>query len=166
MKYWAIVISAYLADIAIRVFIQPREWSPDLLLLAILYVTLSAPLGEAYFIALVSGLFWDGAFLDFYGMHSFLFVLAAMLTARLRPLLWVQYAVSRLLLGFLLSALVRFGETIFWLSNMEHPLPLAWPQRYILAGALASGICFMLFPWRSRPISLARKSPQTLFANR
>lgn len=166
MNTWIILFSAYLADLAVRILFDPGAWSPDILLLSIGYITLTSPLGEAYFMAFLAGMLWDGTFLDFMGMHSFLFVLATMLIARFRSLLWAQYAISRLFIGFILAGMVRFGETIFWLSNMGYEIPVHIPQGYVLKGAIITGICFMLCPWPSRPIRLSTKSPQTVFASK
>ncbi len=166
MRIWPRFLFVYFLDLLIRILFGLGPWNPDLFLLFLIYATYTCPLGEAFFLAFLGGILWDGAFLDFIGMHSCLFVCAAMITSKLRPLLWPQYAISRLILGVFLSAVVRFGETIFWLSYLDYEIPFASPQQYILAGAVVTGLCFMFYPWQSRPIHLSRRSPQTLFAER
>lgn len=156
----------FFADLAARAFFGLSGYNPDLLLLALIYITLIRPVGEAYCIAFVAGFCWDAAFLDHMGLHSFLFVLAAMVTARLRQLFWAQYAVSRLVIGVLVCGLVRFGEVIYWLSNLDNDVPISMPQRYVLSGAIVTGALFFLLPWYSKPIDLPRRSPLTVFAER
>lgn len=163
---WIVVVAVFLVDIATRIFFQLGWYSPDLLLLALVYVTLLRPVGEAYCIAFVAGFVWDAVFLDHAGLHSFLFVIAVMFTARLRQLLWAQYAVSRLVMGILVCVLVRFGEVIYWLSNLDNAVPISMPQHYILSGAITTGLFFFILPWYSKPIDIPRRSPQTLFAER
>lgn len=161
-----IVLAGFLLDLLVRVVFNGGIWSPDILLLAVVYVTLTRPAGEAYCLSFAAGLAWDAVYLDVLGLHSFLYVLAGMSLIRLRKMLLAQYAVSRLLIGSLACGLVRFGEVIFWLSNLDYDIPVSLPQRYVLAGVLATGLVFALTPWPRRPVRLPRRSPQILFADR
>lgn len=163
---WVIVGVVFFFDLLARIFLGLGYYSPDLLLLALIYVALLRPVGEAYCLAFAAGFCWDAVFLDHMGLHSFLFVLAVMLTARLRKLLWAQYAVSRLVMGILVCGLVRFGEVIFWLSNLDNETPISMSQRYVVSGALITGLFFFILPWYSKPIDIPRRNPQTIFAER
>ncbi len=154
MNAWVRLILAFFIDISIRVFLMPGEWAPDLLLITIVYITMTRPVGEAYFMAFISGLIWDILFLDLLGMHAILYLIASMCAAKLRALIWGQYAISRLILGVLFSGAVRFLEVIFWLSAFDFGMPAAISQQYIAAGAVVTGIVFMLIPW------VARTAPQ------
>ena len=82
-----------------------------------------------------------------------------------RPNRW-RHLPASLLIGSLACGLVRFGEVIFWLSNLDYDIPVALPERYVLAGVLATGLAFALTPWPRRPVRLPRRSPQILFADR
>ncbi|MBD3267596.1 rod shape-determining protein MreD [bacterium] len=160
-------ITALFMDIAIRTFLDLGVWSPDLLLMAILYLGLTRPLGEAYLLAFFLGLAWDIIYLDITGLHGFLFVLATMMTGKLRRLFWAQYAISRLFIGFVVTCLVRFGEIMFWLSNLDTKVPVSMPERYILYGPIVTGICFLFFfPMRVKPLEISQRTPQTLFTER
>lgn len=161
-----IVLAAFLLDATIRTSFTLGVWSPDLLLLAALYLTLRRPLGEAYVLAFFAGLAWDILLMDPLGMHAFLFVLAAMFTAKLKTVLWARYAISRFLIGFAVCMMVRFGEVIFWLSDHGYDEPILIAQQYILHGAIVTAICFALTPWRTNPIQLSKPSPHTLFSER
>jgi len=166
ISIWLAIVAVFLLDISLRIFLRLGVWSPDLLLLSLLYVAFIRPLGEAFCMAFLAGFCWDAVYLDHMGLHPFLFVLAVMVTARLCKFLWAQYAVSRLLMGFLACGLVRFGEVIYWLSNLDYNVPISLPERYIISGALISGVVFFLTPWYSKPIHLPRRNPQTVFAER
>jgi rod shape-determining protein MreD len=161
-----LVLAAFFFDAALRTFLTLGLWSPDLLLLAVLYLTLRRPLGEAYVLAFFAGLAWDLLLMDPLGMHAFLFVLAAMFTAKLKTLLWARYAIARFVIGFLVCSLVRFGEVIFWLSDHGYDDPVLIAQQYILYGALVTGACFAMAPWRTKPIQLSKPSPHILFSER
>ncbi len=163
---WILAVVVFFLDISLRIFFGLGPASPDILLLALLYITLKYPVGEAYCIAFLSGFSWDTVFMDNLGLHSFLFVIAAMITVRLCRLIWVQYAISRLVIGAAACGLVRFGEVIFWLSNLDQNAPIYMPERYIITGAIVTGVIFFLMPWRTTPINLPRRNPQTIFAER
>ena len=151
-----IVLAGFLLDLLARVVFNGGIWSPDILLLAIVYVTLTRPLGEAYCLAFAAGLAWDAVYLDVLGLHSFLYVLAGMSLIRLRKMLLAQYAVSRLLIGSLACGLVRFGELLL-ASNLDYdPGRL---ERNVLAGA-ATGLA--RWPWPLPARAAARRSPQIL----
>lgn len=154
---------AFVLDVSLRVMMAPGNWQPDIVLVALLYVSLRNPLGEAYVMSFLFGLAWDIAFMDPLGMHAFLFLLATMLTHRVGSVLWAQYAISRFAIGLVMCMLVRFGEVIFWLSNLRYEVPIGLPQAYILCGAITTGIVFALVPWRTSPIQLSKPSPQVLF---
>lgn len=158
MNPWFRVMGAFGLDILIRILFDPGEWTPDLLLIAIVYAAMTRPPGEAYFIAFAMGLLWDALYVEIPATHAFLFVIAAMIAARLRALVWGQYAITRLLLGFGFSAVVRFGEVIFWLSILDYEVPLDMPRRYILGGAAATGLLFLAIPW-----TVERKPPAAKF---
>ncbi|HXK94071.1 MAG TPA: rod shape-determining protein MreD [bacterium] len=166
MRPALILLAGFFLDLLARVAFNAGIWSPDLLLLAVVYVTLTRPLGEAYCWAFAAGLAWDAVYLDVLGLHSFLYGLAGMSLVRIRKMFLAQYALSRLLIGSLAGGLVRFGEVIFWLSNLDYEIPVSWPQRYVLAGLLATGLGFALTPWPRRPVRLPRRSPPILFADR
>lgn len=155
---------SFFADLLIRQFLPLGVWSPDILLMAVLYVGLTHPLGEAYVLAFFMGLLWDTVYLDITGLHSFLFILATMIIAKLRRVFWAQYAISRLLMGFALSCLVRFGEVMFWLSNLDGRIPVAMSKHYILYGPIITGLCFFFFfPTRSKPLEISQRTPKTIF---
>ncbi len=166
MTRWLAVIGIFFIDLALRIFFGLGSSSPDLLLLSLIYITLNRPVGEAYCLAFAAGFCWDAVFLDQMGLHAFLYVFAVMITARLCKILWAQYAVSRLVMGVLICGLVRFGEVIFWLSNLDNDVPIAMPERYVLSGAIITGVVFFLLPWYTKPINIPRRSPQTIFADR
>lgn len=166
MKTWIIVAAVLLLDIAVRIFLGLGRFTPDLLLLSLIYAALLRPLGEIYCLAFAAGLCWDVIYLDPLGLHSFLFVMAVMFTARLRQILWAHYAVSRLVMGLVICGLVRFGEVIFWLSNLDKDVPVSMPEQYITSGAVISGLVFLFLPLYSKPIHIPRRSPQTIFAER
>ncbi len=161
-----IVLAAFFADLSIRIVFDLGGWSPDLLLLSILYLSLICPLGEAYTLAFLAGLCWDAAFMDVMGTHAFLFVLAAMLAIKMRMVFGAHYAVSRLVMGILIGAMVRFGEVIIWLSHLDSEIPVSMPRQYILAGSIVTGVIFSLLPWRTRPVRLPSRSPMTVFSDR
>lgn len=164
MNAWVRLLGALLFDALFRILFDLGSWTPDLLLLAIIYITMTRPLGEAYFMAFLSGIVWDAMFLDIIGTHAFLFVMTALLVSRLRMLIWGQYAISRLFLGFLFSGIVRFGEVIFWLSILEYELPIEVPKNYILHGALVTGFVFLCIPWQMHihPFALhSQRAPLT-----
>ncbi|MBN2327498.1 MAG: rod shape-determining protein MreD [Candidatus Omnitrophica bacterium] len=163
---WIIVAAVLLLDISLRIFTGLGRFTPDLLLLALVYATLVRPLGEIYCLAFAAGVCWDVIFLDSLGLHSFLFILAVMFTSRLRQILWAHYAISRLVMGFSICGLVRFGEVIFWLSNLDKDVPVSMPEQYITSGAVISGLVFLFLPLYSKPIRIPRRSPQTVFAER
>lgn len=162
MNAWVRLLIALLIDIFFRVVINPfgvfagnpGYWCPDLLLITIVYITMTKPVGEAYVMAFLSGLVWDAIFLDLFGLHALLFLLASICTSRLRSLIWGQYAISRLFLGVIFSGSVRFFEVIFWLSSsLDQEIPVSAAQRYIVSGAIVSGILFMLIPWAVKTVT-------------
>lgn len=150
-------------DVGLRALVPMGNWHPDIMLASILYIALRRPLGEAFLLAFVFGLVWDITFLEPLGMHAFLFILAVMIASRLNAILWADYAISRFVIGFVLCGMVRFGEVIFWLSNLRYEVPFSLPQSYVLMGAVTTGIVFALIPWRTSPIQLSKPSPQVLF---
>lgn len=158
MNAWVRLITAISIDLIIRIVIDPQHWSPDILIIAIVYLTMTCPVGEAYFMAFSSGLVWDLIFFDILGMHAVLFLLASVSAAQLRTIIWGQYAVSRLLLGFIFSGGVRFFEMIFWLSSTDLKIPVETAQHYIVTGAIVTGFAFMLIPWSTR--SLPQRTEQ------
>lgn len=162
MNAWVRLIIAFLIDILIRILFNPfgifadnsAHWCPDLLLITVVYITMTKPVGEAYFMAFFSGLVWDAVFLDIFGLHALLFLLASISASRLRSLIWGQYAISRLFLGVIFSGGVRFFEVIFWLSSsLDQALPVHVAQQYILSGAIVSGVVFMMIPWAVKTVS-------------
>ncbi|MDX9752849.1 MAG: rod shape-determining protein MreD [bacterium] len=157
-------LTSFFIDLLIRQFSPFGVWNPDILLIAVMYIGLTRPLGEAYVLAFCVGLLWDTVYLDIPGMHSFLFILATMIIGKMRRVFWAQYAVSRLLMGFSLSCLVRFGEVMFWLSNLDGKIPVVLSKHYILYGPLITGLCFFFFfPTRSKPLEISQRSPKTIF---
>lgn len=152
MNSWVRLILAFIVDLLIRLVFDLGDWSPDLLLITIVFLTMTRPVGEAYFMAFISGLLWDAVFLDLIGMHAILFLVVSVCAAQLRSLIWGQYAVSRLFLGVLFSGSTRFFEVIFWLSALDYEVPVEVSQQYIVTGAVVSGIVFMLIPWASRAV--------------
>ncbi|RJP32811.1 MAG: rod shape-determining protein MreD [Candidatus Omnitrophota bacterium] len=158
-----IFIITFFGDLIVRIVLNPGAWSPDLLLLSVLYITLNRPLGEAYLYAFLAGLCWDSVFFEIPGTHSLLFILAAMITAKLRLVIWAQFSISRLVIGVLAVVFVRFGEVIFWLSYLEYEIPLILPYKYILYGSIVTGICFMIYPMLFLPIqSILQKNTQPM----
>ena len=153
MNAWIWLLIALVVDLLIRILCNFGVWSPDILLITLIYLSMTRPVGEAFFMAFLSGLLWDTFFLDILGMHAMLFLLAVMGAAKLRSLIWGQYAVSRLLLGVFFSGTVRFAEVIFWLSMLDYEMPVSVPQRYIITGAVVTGLVFMLNPLQSRTVS-------------
>jgi rod shape-determining protein MreD len=163
MNAWLRILIACLVDLLIRIIFNPfglfaatpAHWAPDLLLITIVYITMTKPIGEAYFIAFLSGLVWDAVFLEvLFGTHALLFLTASICASRLRSLIWGQYAVSRLFLGVIFSGSVRFFEVIFWLSSsLEQDIPVSVAQHYILSGSITSGLVFMLIPWAVKTVS-------------
>jgi rod shape-determining protein MreD len=155
---------ALLTDIFVRTFFDLGLWNPDLLLIAILYIGLTRPLGEAYAIAFGFGLIWDIIYVDITGLHAFLFVLACMIIGKLRRVFWAQYAISRLFMGLVLCCLVRFGEIMFWLSNLDTNVPVSMPKQYIIYGSIITGLCFFFFfPTRLKPLHISQRTPHTIF---
>jgi rod shape-determining protein MreD len=158
---------ALFTDILIRTFFNLENWSPDILLIAVLYIGLTRPMGEAYLLAFFAGLVWDIVYLDITGLHAFLFVLATMIIGKLRRVFWAQYAISRLFMGFVLSCLVRFGEVMFWLSNLDTKVPVEMAKEYILFGPIVTGFVFLFFfPTRVKPLEISQRTPKTLFTER
>ncbi len=163
MRFMLILVTAFFTDLLIRILFDPGRWSPDLLLLSVLYISLNRPLGEAYLYAFLAGVLWDGAFYEIQGTHALLFVLTTMIIARLRLLIWAQFSLSRLLLGILACIFVRFGEVIFWLSYLEYDIPVTLAYRYVLSGAVITGICFMLYPLFFSPFqSMMQRNSQPM----
>ncbi len=163
---WLLLALVLYIDIAVRIFFGLGPWSPDLLVLAIACIALYFPLGQAYTMAFLYGMAWDAAYLDALGLHSLLFVVAVMITSRMRQILWARYAVSRLVIGFVLSACVRFGEVMYWLSNRDFEVLVSTAQTYVLYGAIVTGVCFFFLKWEPRPVQVPAKSPQVLFGER
>ncbi len=166
MKYWLQMTGIFLGDLSIRIFFNWGIWTPDIVLLAVIYSALTRPMGEAYLLAFIMGIFWDAVNVDLMGMHSCLYLLMVMIVARIRVLFWAQFSISRLFIGMLLCGLVRFGEVIFWLSNFNTGVSIQQMEAYILAGAIVAGICFYLFPWSSPPIQLPERDVETLWGGR
>ena len=167
MRYWLWMTGILFGDLSIRIFFNLGIWSPDIVLLAVIYSALTRPLGEAFLMAFVMGIFWDAVFVDLMGMHSCLYLLAVMIVARIRVLFWAQFSISRLFIGMLVCGLVRFGEVIFWLSNFNNTgVSIQKMEAYILSGAVTAGVCFYLFPWSSPPIMLPEKDVETLWGGR
>lgn len=159
MTPWIMLTFIMLLDLSLRVLLGLGNWSPDLLLLGIIYMSINFPLGQAYTMAFVFGLLWDAAYLDNMGLHSLLFILAVMGSNKMRQFIWAQYAVSRFVLGFVLSGTVRFGEVIYWLSNIDHRVLYDAAQNYVLSGALVTGLCFFIVSWEPLPVQVPRKTP-------
>ena len=167
MVPFLICLVAFVLDTLVRIFFQFGSWSPDLLLISILYVGLTRPLGEAYGIAFLFGLLWDVAYLDITGLHAFLFVVSTLIIGKLRRVFWAQYSISRLFMGFMLCSLVRFGEIMFWLSNQEGQVSIWVPKEYILNGAIVTALCFFFFfPMRVKPMHISQRTPRTIFAEK
>ncbi len=160
MVFILLLIVAFILDLFIRIVFNLGMLSPDIFLLSVLYITLTRPTGEAFLYAFVAGLIWDITFYDIPGTHSLLYILAVMLTTRLRSVLWAQFSVSRFIIGVLLTAFVRFGEVIFWLSYLEYDIPVSMPYSYIFSGALITGLCFIIFPMKVFSFRFSRKSQQ------
>lgn len=161
-----IAVIAYFLDLSMRTLFVLGPWTPDILLLAVGYTALTRPRGEAYALAFIAGLAWDATLLDHIGLHSILYLFAVAFTVKLRSLLWAQYAVSRLVIGFLVCMSVRFGEVILWLSFLGYEVPLAASEQYIVWGPLVTGLLFAATPWRPAPIQLSSRTPQMLFTEK
>lgn len=153
MNAWVRLLLALFIDLLIRSVFNLQQWSPDIVVITLVYLTMTRPAGEAYFMAFLCGLVWDAVFLDLLGMHSILFLLASVGAVRLRTLIWGQYAVSRLILGFIFSGGVRFFEVIFWLSTLDYDVQIQASQQYVFYGAVVSGLLFMFIPWNRRSVS-------------
>lgn len=165
MRWLTLLFGALLTDLVLREVFLFEDLAPDVLLCGVLFLTLRRPLGEAYTLAFISGMVWDVIYLDPLGMHAFLFVGAAMITTQLKTILWARFVISRFFIGFLMSAAVRFGEVIFWLSIPGNEVPLAVIQGYIISGALTTGVLLACIPWQSKPIQLSKPSPQVVFSD-
>lgn len=166
MNVWLMVTLVFIIDILLRSMLQFGAWTPDLILLALAYITLTHPLGLAYTMSFLFGLAWDGAFYDTMGLHALLFTLAAMMIARLKNILWAQYAISRFAIGFLACGFVRFGEVMYWLSNMDHQVPFEIARNYVLLGALVTGTAFYFVVWKPKPLRIPQRTPQVIFSER
>lgn len=161
-----ILALSFLVNFGLRALVNLDPWTPDILLISITYIALTRPQGEAYVMAFAAGLVWDVALLDHIGSHSLLFIAAVAATTKIKSLLWAQYAVSRLVIGYAITVLVRFGEVIFWLSFLGNSIPFASSERYILWGPVVTGVLFALMPWRKTPIQLSGRTPQMLFSEK
>ncbi len=161
-----IVVICYAVNLSLWAIFTANPWAPDLLLLAILYIALTRPRGEAYVIAFCAGLLWDATLLDQMGSHSLLFIAAVAAASKMRSILWAQYAISRLVMGYTLTMAIRFGEVIFWLSFLGNEVPFSSPERYVLWGPVVTGALFALLPWRVAPIQLSGRTPQMLFSEK
>lgn len=166
MNAWVRLFTVLFIDIIIRIVFDLQHWSPDFLVIAVVYITMTSPVGEAYFMAFLSGLVWDLIFLDMFGMHAILFLSASMCAARLRTLIWGQYAVSRLFMGFIFSGGVRFFEVLFWLSSSDLRTPVEIAQQYIISGAIVTGVVFMLIPWNMRRVQTRTEQGIRVYGNR
>ncbi|MBI1390821.1 MAG: rod shape-determining protein MreD [bacterium] len=165
MASFLILAVSLMVDLSIRVFPQLGVYTPDVLLLGVIYLALRRPMGEAYLAAFLAGIAFDAVLWDHIGLHSLLYVLAAAGVLKLRTWLWAQYAISRWLIAYIIVMGVRFGEVIMWLSYLGYEVPLSF-ERYVLWGPVVSGLLFAMVPWRQSPIRLGKRIPQVLFSEK
>ncbi|MDP8246111.1 MAG: rod shape-determining protein MreD [Candidatus Hinthialibacter antarcticus] len=161
-----IVVLGFGLNYGLRALLSLDPWTPDILLMAVAYLALTRPRGEAYVMAFAAGLLWDLALLDHIGSHSLLYIAAVAAAVKMKSILWAQYAVSRLVMGYVLTVFVRFGEVIFWLSFLGNEIPFSYSEYYILWGPLVTGVLFAIVPWRATPIQLSGRTPQMLFSEK